>query len=133
MVLVNDDQPLYNIGVVAELLNVHPETLRIWEKHKLIEPARRNKQRLYTNNDIKRLRFIHYLINEKGLNIAGVQHTLALYPCWTVKGCNGGKREQEGGVNKNKPCWKEQDTYCFIIQDKADYCSTCELCKEAMK
>ncbi|MEG6615631.1 MerR family transcriptional regulator [Peptococcaceae bacterium 1198_IL3148] len=130
MVLVNDDQPLYNIGVVAELLQVHPETLRIWEKHDLIFPARRNKQRLYTNNDVKRLQFIHYLINEKGLNIAGVQHMLALYPCWTVKNCPGGKAKGEGEINTNKPCWKELDTYCYVVQDKADYCSTCGMCKE---
>lgn len=129
MVLVNDDQPLYNIGVIAELLKVHPETLRIWEKHNLIGPARRNKQRLYTNNDVKRLQFIHYLINEKGLNIAGVQQMLALYPCWNVKNCPGGKREKEADVNYNKPCWKEQGTYCFILQDKADYCSNRDLCK----
>ncbi|MBO8137581.1 MAG: MerR family transcriptional regulator [Desulfotomaculum sp.] len=129
MALVNDDLPLYNIGVVAELLKVHPETLRIWEKHNLIFPARRNKQRLYSNNDVKRLQFIHYLINEKGLNIAGVQQMISLYPCWKIKNCPGGKREQEGVVNKNKPCWKEQGTYCYVIEDKADYCSTCGLCQ----
>lgn len=125
MVLANDTQPVYNIGVVAELLKVHPETLRIWEKHNLILPARRNRQRLYSNDDVKRLLFIHQLINDKGLNIAGVQHTLALYPCWTVKNCPGGKNRDEPMINLNKPCWKESGTYCYVLQDKTDYCSAC--------
>lgn len=120
----NDNMPLFNIGVIAELLSVHPETLRIWEKNSLVEPSRRNKQRLYSNNDVKRLKFIHYLINEKGLNISGVQMLLGLYPCWTNKCCEGGKNGE--GVNPNKPCWMDVNTFCFIPEDKADYCSTCE-------
>ncbi|GAB6157501.1 MerR family transcriptional regulator [Desulfotomaculum varum] len=122
----NDDQPMFNIGVIADLLKVHPETLRIWEKHKLVQPSRRNKQRLYSNNDVKRLQFIHYLINEKGLNIAGVQQIISMYPCWNTKNCNGGGNTGQGEpVNINKPCWKEQGTFCFIIEDKADHCSVC--------
>ncbi|MEG6522429.1 MerR family transcriptional regulator [Desulfotomaculum sp. 1211_IL3151] len=121
----NDDQPMFNIGVIAELLKVHPETLRIWEKHKLVEPARRNKQRLYSNNDVKRLQFIHYLINEKGLNIAGVLQIISMYPCWDIKYCDGGSQQKGENVNLNKPCWKEQGAYCYVIEDKAEHCSMC--------
>ncbi|AEG60248.1 MerR family transcriptional regulator [Desulforamulus ruminis] len=121
----NDDQPMFNIGVIAELLKVHPETLRIWEKHGLVEPSRRNKQRLYSNNDVKRLQFIHYLINDKGLNIAGVLQIISMYPCWTTKHCPGANSSREGNVNVNKPCWKEQGTFCFILEDITDHCSVC--------
>ncbi|MDD2443054.1 MAG: MerR family transcriptional regulator, partial [Desulfotomaculaceae bacterium] len=79
MPIQDDDQPLFNIGVVAQLLQVHPETLRIWERNNLIEPKRKNRQRLYSNNDLKRLKFIHNLINKKGLNIAGVQQVIVMY------------------------------------------------------
>ncbi|AQS59254.1 MerR family transcriptional regulator [Desulforamulus ferrireducens] len=125
----NDDQPMFNIGVIAELLKVHPETLRIWEKHGLVEPSRRNKQRLYSNNDVKRLQFIHFLINEKGLNIAGVLQIITMYPCWNIKNCNGGA-EKGDKVNYNKPCWKEPGTYCYVIEDKADHCSACPHLKD---
>lgn len=121
----NDDQPMFNIGVIAELLKVHPETLRIWEKHNLVEPSRRNKQRLYSNNDVKRLQFIHFLINEKGLNIAGVLQIISMYPCWNTKNCSGGNNSKDGTVNVNKPCWKEQGTFCFVLEDLADRCSAC--------
>lgn len=121
----NDDQPMFNIGVIAELLKVHPETLRIWEKHNLVEPSRRNKQRLYSNNDVKRLQFIHFLINEKGLNIAGVLQIISMYPCWNTKNCSGGNKSEDGTVNVNKPCWKEQGTFCFVLEDFADRCSAC--------
>ncbi|GAB6180762.1 MerR family transcriptional regulator [Desulfotomaculum defluvii] len=122
--MFTDDQPLFNIGVIAQNLQVHPETLRIWEKNELIVPSRRNKQRLYSNNDVKRLKFIHYLINEKGLNIAGVQLLLGMYPCWTKKCCQGSKKGE--AVNLNKLCWMDTTTYCFVSEDNANYCSTCE-------
>lgn len=126
MFIGNDDLPMFNIGVIAELLKVHPETLRIWEKHNLVEPSRRNKQRLYSNNDVKRLEFIHMLINEKGLNIAGVQQIISMYPCWKIKDCSGGsKRGESKKINENKPCWKEQGLFCIALEDKADLCSSC--------
>lgn len=120
----NDDQAMFNIGVIAELLKVHPETLRIWEKHGLVKPSRRNKQRLYSNNDVKGLQFIHMLINDKGLNIAGVLQIISMYPCWATKHCSGNNNKGDG-ANTSKPCWKEQGTYCFVLEDLADQCNVC--------
>lgn len=126
MTIWNDDLPMFNIGVVAQLLQVHPETLRIWEKNRLIEPIRKNRQRLYSNNDLRRLKFIHQLINEKGLNIAGVQQIISMYPCWKIKKCPGSNlRSEQDSVNYNKPCWQEEGSYCLLVQDQTDLCSTC--------
>ena len=50
------DIPLYPIGIVAELIGTTDQTLRLYEKHGLITPARRNKNRYYSENDIKWLR-----------------------------------------------------------------------------
>lgn len=125
MPINNDDTPLFNIGVVAQLIGVHPETLRIWERHQLIDPTRRNKQRLYTNNDLKRLNFIHTLINKKGLNISGVKQVLSMYNCWHNKQCTGGLKSTSPNDNVNsKLCWKEENTYCDI-KDKSDKCLKC--------
>ena len=52
----NENTPMYTIGIVAELLGVHQETLRIWERNSLISPQRKNTQRLYSNNDLKKLK-----------------------------------------------------------------------------
>ena len=51
-------QPLYLISVVSEMLRVHPQTLRLYEKEGLITPRRTKKQRLYSENDVERLNFI---------------------------------------------------------------------------
>lgn len=131
MVNFKADQPLYTIGVVAELIGVHPETLRVWERNGLLKPARSQRQRLYSNNDIKRLRFISNLIEEKGLNLAGVKQMILLYPCWWLQNCAGaGVFKDEKRSNPAKPCWKEENTYCILIEDKADLCSSCEHCQE---
>lgn len=133
MVEFSADQPLYTIGVVAELIGVHPETLRVWERHGLLKPVRSRKQRLYSNNDLRRLRFINGLIEDKGLNLAGVNQVIRLYPCWWLKNCEGsGPMKKDGAVNPAKPCWKEDNSYCILIEDKADFCSTCEHCKERL-
>lgn len=128
----DDDKPMLNIGVVAQFLEVHPETLRIWEKNNLINPVRRNRQRLYSSNDLKRLKFIHNLINVKGLNIAGVQQVIAMYPCWKTISCRAGQvKNKHKAVNTSKPCWKEENTYCVVIQDQADLCNNCEYVKNS--
>lgn len=125
MLSQNSDVGLYTIGVVAELLNVHPETLRIWERNHLIEPQRKNKHRLYSNNDVKRLRYIQHLTADKGLNIAGVKEIINLYPCWWLKNCHGGRKSHSVDMVTTKPCWKEDGTYCLAIDDKADFCAEC--------
>jgi MerR family transcriptional regulator/heat shock protein HspR len=69
---------LYVISVAAELAGVHPQTLRIYERKGLIEPARtQGRSRRYSPRDIEMLRRIQQLTNE-GLNLAGVKAVLAL-------------------------------------------------------
>lgn len=68
-----DTTPVYAIGVAAELLGVHPRTLRIYEEKGLIQPARRNRMRLFSERDLERVQLIQYLTREVGLNLAGVK------------------------------------------------------------
>lgn len=121
---------VYTIGTVAQLIEEHPETLRVWERNGLIQPYRQGYQRRYSNTDLKRLKFIKYLIDEKGLNIAGVKHITSMYPCWYKKDCKGGaSKSSPVPVNESKPCWKIEGTYCMIAMDKAEMCNTCEVYK----
>ncbi len=71
-------QPLYLISVVSEMLRVHPQTLRLYEKEGLITPRRTKKQRLYSENDVERLNFILQLTRELGVNKAGVDIILRM-------------------------------------------------------
>jgi MerR family transcriptional regulator/heat shock protein HspR len=73
------DRPRYMISVAAELVGMHPQTLRIYETKGLVRPARTpGGTRLYSETDLERLRLIQRLTTELGLNLAGVEHVLRL-------------------------------------------------------
>ena len=73
-----DTRALYIISVAAELAGVHPQTLRIYERKGLLEPARTSgRSRRYSDEDIELLRRIQELTNE-GISLVGVQRILAL-------------------------------------------------------
>ncbi len=129
--MFDEDQGLYTIGTVAELIGEHPETLRVWERNDLLRPNRENFQRKYSNNDVKRLKFIKRLMDEKGLNIAGVKQVTSMYSCWYRRNCSGGAaRNSPTPVNESKPCWKMEGTYCLVATDKAEICNSCEMFKK---
>jgi MerR family transcriptional regulator/heat shock protein HspR len=72
-----DDHPRYMISVAAELVGMHPQTLRIYETKGLIRPKRTSgNTRLYSESDLERLRLIQQLTSELGLNLAGVEQVL---------------------------------------------------------
>ena len=74
-----DDRPMYMISVAAELVGMHPQTLRIYEQKGLVRPRRTpGNTRLYSERDLERLRLIQGLTTELGLNLAGVEAVLAL-------------------------------------------------------
>lgn len=67
------DEPLYLISVVSKVLNIHPQTLRQYEKEGLVEPSRtEGKMRLYSKRDLDRIRSILSLTRDMGVNLAGV-------------------------------------------------------------
>lgn len=73
------NEPLFVISVAARLVEMHPQTLRKYEKEGLIEPSRTSGNlRLYSDRDIERLRQVKYLVDVRGLNLAGVQLVLDL-------------------------------------------------------
>jgi MerR family transcriptional regulator/heat shock protein HspR len=74
-----DDRPRYMISVAAELVGMHPQTLRIYENKGLVRPKRTpGGTRLYSEWDLERLRVIQRLTTELGLNLAGVELVLRL-------------------------------------------------------
>ncbi len=70
----NDDEPMYVISVAARLVDMHPQTLRYYERAGLLKPTRSSgKIRLYSQREIERLRKIARFTNELGVNLAGVE------------------------------------------------------------
>ncbi len=73
------DEPVYVISVAAKLCEMHPQTLRSYEKIGLVHPRRTdNRNRLYSDADIERLRQIQRLTRDLGVNLAGVEVILDL-------------------------------------------------------
>jgi MerR family transcriptional regulator/heat shock protein HspR len=74
-----DDSPRYMISVAAEMVGMHPQTLRIYEQKGLVRPKRTaGNTRLYSDADVARLRLIQRLTSEVGLNLAGAERVLLL-------------------------------------------------------
>ncbi|MGH3052879.1 MAG: heat shock protein transcriptional repressor HspR [Gaiellaceae bacterium] len=74
-----DERPRYMISIAAELVGMHPQTLRIYEAKGLLRPSRTpGGTRLYSEADLERLRLIQRLTSELGLNLAGVETVMRL-------------------------------------------------------
>ena len=74
-----DERPRYMISVAAELVGMHPQTLRMYEQKGLVRPQRTaGNTRLYSEADLERLRLIQRLTGELGLNLAGVEAVIGL-------------------------------------------------------
>jgi MerR family transcriptional regulator/heat shock protein HspR len=74
----NKKQPLYMISVVSRMLNVHPQTLRLYEREGLIAPHRTKRTRLYSQEDVEKIAMILRLTRELGVNRSGVEIILRL-------------------------------------------------------
>ncbi|MBI5741505.1 MAG: MerR family transcriptional regulator [Nitrospirae bacterium] len=105
--------PLYPIGVMAELAGITEQTLRLYEKHDLITPARRNKNRYYSENDINWLKCLRDLIHIKKISIEGIKKLLDYAPCWEINDCPEERRQQcSAYIDRSKPCWEMTGKVC---------------------
>ncbi|MFQ5712843.1 MAG: MerR family transcriptional regulator [Candidatus Scalinduaceae bacterium] len=76
---INPNKSLFPISVAAEILEVNPRTLRIYEEKGLVKPSRNDgNRRLYSLKDISLLEYVHYLVQIKRVNAAGVREILAI-------------------------------------------------------
>ena len=76
---IDSERGVYMISVAAELAEMHPQTLRVYEARGLITPKRSPKNtRLYSQRDVERLRRIQQMTSEQGLNLAGVETVLEM-------------------------------------------------------
>jgi len=72
------DRPLYLISIVSQMLEVHPQTLRMYEREGFVTPRRINRQRLYSDRDVERLHLVIELTKDLGVNKAGVDIILRM-------------------------------------------------------
>lgn len=84
---ITAETPVYSIGVAAQLLNVHPRTLRIYEDEGLVKPSRNGNRRIFSQNDITWISCIRKMIHEEGISIPGIKKLLRYAPCWEITDC----------------------------------------------
>jgi MerR family transcriptional regulator/heat shock protein HspR len=92
--MIDDKKPIFTIGVAAQMLEVHPRTLRIYEKEGLIRPIRKGKWRYFTMDDVHWIECLRNMIHENGISIAAIKKLLQYTPCWNITDCPFEKRKQ---------------------------------------
>ena len=92
--MVDETKAIFTIGVAAQMLDVHPRTLRIYEEKGLVRPMRKGKWRYYTMNDIEWIECLRTMIHEHGISLAAVKKLLQYTPCWNITDCPFEKRKQ---------------------------------------
>ncbi len=121
---IDKSLPLYTIGMAARLCEITVHTIRMYEQKGLVLPFRSEaKQRLYSQNDVERLRCIRRHLTEDGLNIAGIKAQLAMTPCWLIRPC---------ALDDYKTCAAYTATQepCWAVENKGGACDEedCRVC-----
>ncbi|MEE9431195.1 MAG: MerR family transcriptional regulator [Melioribacteraceae bacterium] len=111
------NDPIYTISNAANILGISVHTLRMYEREGLLIPFRKtSNQRLYSDQDLERVRCIQKSINEEKMNIEGMRRVLALLPCWAIEKCSDKDRNNcEFYSGHTKPCW--------MINHKNNFCA----------
>ena len=138
---IDSNTPLYAIGVVAEMLDISVQTIRSYENEGLIIPFKKDSlHRLYSQNDIIRLKCIRTAITQKKFSISAIKTIYSLIPCWTIKQCSELERTNCEAFNEyQKPCWtcKHENNPCS--DEKCRLCEVyrrhahCDSIKESIK
>jgi MerR family transcriptional regulator, heat shock protein HspR len=103
--------PVYTLSTTAELSGIPVHSIRQYiDKGLLIPFKKKSSRNLFSQVDILRLKYIHKLLNEGGLNIAGIRALLALVPCWAIRQCIDEEREHcQAFLSDAYPCWEASE------------------------
>ena len=116
------DEPVFLISVVSKMLNIHPQTLRQYEREGLIKPSRtEGKMRLYSQRDIDRLKLILSLVRDLGVNLAGVEIILQLKEeIERLQEENERLKKTEGQIPRNRSVVIKKENYQLILIPEKD-------------
>jgi len=125
-IIVGTTSPVYTLSTASTLSGIPVHSIRQYIDKGLMIPFRKESNRnLFSQVDILRLKYIHKLLEQNGLNIAGIRSLLALIPCWAIRKCPNGEREKcQAYISETYPCWEasEKGTFC-----KNTNCRECEV------
>lgn len=123
---IESTTPVFTLSTTSVLSGIPAHSIRQYIDRGLIIPFKKESSRnLFSQVDILRLKFINKLLDEDGLNIAGIRTLLAVIPCWAIRQCSTKEREKCQAFNSVEyPCWEasEKGTQC-----KNTNCRECEV------
>jgi MerR family transcriptional regulator/heat shock protein HspR len=108
---VESTTPVYTLSTTSTLSGIPVHSIRQYIDKGLIIPFKKESNRnLFSQVDIMRLKYIHKLLNEDGLNIAGIRTLLAVIPCWAIRQCSDEEREKcQAFQSSGYPCWEASE------------------------
>ena len=116
--------PLISIGALAEKVGLSVSAIRKYEVAGLIIPHRtQSGHRMFSYEDITRIKVIQHMIKELGFNAEGIRRLQALLPCWDLLPCDNKVRDEcPMYKDSSKPCWMMKDAHCTLQGNECRYC-----------
>lgn len=124
--LIESTTPVYTLSTTSTLSGIPVHSIRQYIDKGLIIPFRKETNRnLFSRVDILRLKYIHKLLVDDGLNIAGIRSLFALIPCWAIRKCSDDERLScQAFESTSYPCWEASEKG---IRCKNSDCRECEV------
>jgi MerR family transcriptional regulator, heat shock protein HspR len=118
--------PVYTLSTTSTLSGIPVHSIRQYIDKGLIIPFKKESNRnLFSQVDILRLKYIQKLLNEDGLNIAGIRTLLAIIPCWAIRQCSEAERDKcQAFLSAACPCWEASEKGILC---KNTNCRECEV------
>lgn len=125
-ILIESTTPVYTLSTTSSLSKIPVHSIRQYIDKGLIIPFKKESNRnLFSQVDIFRLSYIHRLLNDGGLNIAGIRSLFALIPCWAIRKCSMDERAKCQAFHSDTfPCWEASEKG---ISCKNSNCRECEV------
>jgi MerR family transcriptional regulator/heat shock protein HspR len=116
------DEPVYLISVVAKLMNIHPQTLRQYEREGLLKPSRtEGRMRLYSQRDIDKLKVILTLARDMGVNLAGIDIILQLKnEIEMLQNEIENLKQNQNSIPKNRSVVVKKNNYQIVLIQNED-------------
>lgn len=120
------DEAVLTLGVTSKLSGIPAHSIRQYIEKGLLIPYKLDSMRhLFSKNDVNRLKHIHYLIHEKGLNFAGIRTMFSMLPCWAYMDCSPEDRKTcEAFRATSSPCWEASNK---AVACKNTNCRECKV------
>jgi DNA-binding transcriptional MerR regulator len=130
--------PVISIGTLADKVGLSVSAIRKYDEQGLIISHRSNSgHRMFSYEDISRIKTIQHMIKDLGFNIEGIRRMQALLPCWNLLPCEEDVRDRCAAFRDNtKPCWMMKDAHCSIQGNECRKCLVYRfgsLCAEDIK